>query len=186
MPYFHRITSAVTGATKRLRSRSPAICAANASDPDGYRPMCSIPASGAPFASTTPGSRCVAGSHTHIPCTWRKRRSAICSLATPFCAHTTGSASAATVLFRTGCQAHSASSGSASWVLVARSRTISSSRRSSSPGPADRGNVQRGRAFRGGQAQAAGAQRVEVGAAGDQDDLVPGGGQPAADGADRL
>src|SRR6516165_330391 len=134
LPYFHRITSAVTGARKRLAVRSAPICSAVASVPDGYRPRCSRPASGAPFASTVPGFRWVAGSHTHIPYTWRKRRSAIRSLATPFCAHTTGSAPAATAPPRTGCQAHSASNGSASWVLVARMRT-SSSRRPSSPGP---------------------------------------------------
>src|SRR6185437_3890637 len=51
----------------------------------------------------------------------------------------------------------------------------------------DGGDVQRGRAVRGGQGQALGAEGVEVGAAGDQDDLVPAGGQLAADrAADRA
>src|SRR6185437_5760752 len=139
LPYFHRMTSGTTGARKPLPARSAPIWCAVASVPDGYRPRCSSPVIGAPLASTAPGSRCVAGIHTHIPYTWRKRRSAIRSLATPFCAHTTGSAPAALPLvFRTGCQAHSASSGSASWVLVASMRT-SSSRRPSSPGPATAG-----------------------------------------------
>src|SRR6266566_5256798 len=132
LPCFHRITSAVTGARKRLPARSPPIRVAIASVPDGYRPICSSPASGAPCASTVPRSRCVAGSQTHIPYTWRNR-----SLATPFCAQTTGSDCPATLSPRgpprTGCQAHSASTASASWVLTARTRT-SPSRSSSSPG----------------------------------------------------
>ena len=40
LPYFHRITSAVTGARKPLAVRSAPICSAVASAPDGYRPMC--------------------------------------------------------------------------------------------------------------------------------------------------
>src|SRR6266702_3962310 len=138
LPYFHRMTSATTGARKPLPARSAPIWPAVASVPDGYRPRCSSPVFGAPLASTTPGSRCVAGIHTHTPYTWRKRRSAIRSLATPFCAHSTGSEPAATVPPRTGCQAHSVSSGSASWVLVAMIRT-SSSRRLTSAGPATAG-----------------------------------------------
>jgi len=83
LPYFHRITSATTGARKRLSARFAPIRAAAASVPDGYRPTCSSPASGAPWACTVPGARCVAGTRTHIPYTWWKRRSAIRSLATP-------------------------------------------------------------------------------------------------------
>ena len=39
--------------------------------------------------------------------------------------------------------------------------------------PGDGGDLQRGRAVRGSQDQALGAEGVEVGAAGDQDDLCP-------------
>ena len=184
MPYFHRITSAVTGARKPLAVRSAPICSAVASAPDGYRPICSRPASGTPFASTTPGSRCVAGSHTHIPYTWRKRRSAIRSLATPFCAHTTGSASAATAPSRHSHRLPGPFGQQRLGVLgLGRQQEDVVLAEAEFSGARYRGDVQRGRAVRGGQAQAAGAQRVEVGAAGDQDDLVPAGGQPAADGA---
>src|SRR5437763_3448523 len=133
------MTSGTTGARKPLPARSAPIWSAIASVLDGYRLRCSSPVFGAPLASTTPGSRCVAGIHTHTPYTCRNRRSANRSLATPFCAHSTGSEPAATLPPttgppRTGRQAHSVSSGSASCVLVARIRT-SSSRRLTSAGP---------------------------------------------------
>src|SRR6516162_5026643 len=93
-----------------------------------------MPASGVPCAYTVPGSRWLAGAGTYIAYTCRKRRSAKRSEATPFCAQTTGSASAATVSPATGCHAQSASTPATSWVFVAMIST-SSERSETSPGP---------------------------------------------------
>ncbi len=50
------------------------------------------------LTTTAPGSRCAAGSITTTPCTFGKSRSAMRSLATPFCRHKTGTSVGATAI----------------------------------------------------------------------------------------
>ena len=125
LPYFQRITSARTGATKPAAVRSAAIARSVSSAPPGYRPMCSIPGCGWPLATTTPGSRWVAGSQTQTGCTSAKRRSAARSLATPFCAVTSGSRSPAVPPPTTGASTQAASAAAVSCDFTVSTSTVS-------------------------------------------------------------
>ena len=109
-----------------LEPKAAATAAATSSTPVGYRPMSSRAVTGEELATTTPGSRWLAGHITHTPYTLAKRRSAACSLATPFCTHATGTDPGAE-------EPNWRSAVSVSWLFTAR-RTTSSSRQSTASG----------------------------------------------------
>lgn len=179
--YFQRATSASTGAAKPDPPRSAPIAAARSPPlPDGYPPSRRIPLTGVPLALTRPGATWVEGIHTNTASTSRNSRSASRSFSTPFCAHTSGSRSAAVPPPVTGRGAHSASTAAVSCDFTASTST-SSGRSASSMRPADRRDPQRPGALRRPEPQSVRAQRPQVRAARHQDHLVSTLVQPGTD-----
>ena len=77
-----------------------------------------MPVAAAECAMTTPGSRCSVGIITQSPCTWANHRVRARSLATPFCAATTGTSGPAAAT-------SDRAAASVSWLLTARTTTSS-------------------------------------------------------------
>ena len=117
------------------------------------------------FTTTDPGSRCTAGSITKTPCTLGKSRSAMRSLATPFCRHRIGTSLGATA---------------ASWSRAAqRLMRLGGQQHDVVLAPVDVGGIVDGRdvedhlAVGIAQAQAVARQRLEVGPARHEHHRVP-------------